>query len=70
MFLYPHTGLFEKLSVFGFFFEILPKMFFQHYESRGYQKSSDNKNSPEMDELERDVPPLQFLASNFEKQKS
>ena len=43
---------------------------FQLYESRGYKKSSDKKNSPEMDELERDMSPLQFLASNFEKQKS
>ena len=45
-------------------------MFFQHYVSRGYTKSSDKKNTPEMDELERDPIPLQFLASNFEKQKS
>ena len=33
-----------------------------------YKKSSDKKNSPEMDELELDLAPLQFLASNFEKQ--
>ena len=55
---------------FWLFFEILSKMFFQHYESRGYQKLPDKKNTPEMDELERDPVPLQFLASNFEKQKS
>ena len=60
---------FLKNCQFLTFFEILSKMFFQHYESRGYQKSSDKKNSPEMDELERDISPLQFLASNFEKQK-
>ena len=45
-------------------------MVFRHHEPRGYQKSSDKKNTPEMDELERDPIPLQFLASNFEKQKS
>ena len=41
-----------------------------HNASRGYKKLSDKTNSQEMDELERDPAPLQFLASNFEKQKS
>ena len=34
------------------------------------KKHRIKKNSPEMNELERDPAPLQFLASNFEKQKS
>ena len=34
-----------------------------------YKKSSDQKNTPEMNELERDMIPLKILASNFEKQK-
>ena len=37
-------------------------------DQRGYQKSSDDKNSPEMDELELDLNRVQFLVSNFEKQ--
>ena len=38
--------------------------------SRGGIKNHQiKKKSPEMDELERDVTRLQFLASNFEKQK-
>ena len=36
---------------------------------RGIKNRRIKKNSPEMDELERDISPLQFLASNFEKQK-
>ena len=36
----------------------------------GYKNLSDRKNSPEMKELERDLVAIQFLASNFEKQKS
>ena len=36
----------------------------------GKQKSPDDKNSPELDELERDLIPVQFLASNSKKQKS
>ena len=43
---------------------------FWNYDRRGYQKSPDDKNSPELDELERDLIPVQFLASNFKKQKS
>ena len=46
------------------------KFVFQGYDHKVYKKSSDKKNTPEMDELERDPAPLQFLASNFEKQKS
>ena len=46
-------------------------MFFQGYDHKpeGYNIFSDDKNSPEMNELVRDLAPLQFLASNFEKQK-
>ena len=44
--------------------------FFRIYDQRGYKKSPDDKNSPEMNELERDLIAVQFLASNFEKQKS
>ena len=39
-------------------------------DQRGYQKLSVQKNTPEMNELERDVIPVQFLASNSKKQKS
>ena len=41
----------------------------QGYDHKGYQKSFFQKNSPEMNELERDLTPVKFLASNFEKQK-
>ena len=36
----------------------------------GIKNHRIKKNSPEMAELDRDPAPLQFLASNFEKQKS
>ena len=39
------------------------------WDKGGYQKIKFRKNTPEMNELERDMNPLQFLASNFEKQK-
>ena len=38
-------------------------------DQRGYQNSSDDKNYPEMDELELDLNRVQFLVSNFEKQR-
>ena len=44
--------------------------FFSNSDQRGYQKSSDDKNSPELKELERDLIPVYFLASNSKKQKS
>ena len=39
-------------------------------DQRGYQKSSDDKNSPEMDELEQALIPVKILSENIEKQKS
>ena len=35
----------------------------------GYTKIKFGKNTPEMNELERDLIAVQFLTSNFEKQK-
>ena len=43
---------------------------FRKYEPRGYQKSSDHKNSPEMNDSERDLIPLLILSKSVEKQKS
>ena len=44
-------------------------IFLQGYDHKGYQKLSDDKNSPEMNELERVLTPAKILTSNFEKQK-
>ena len=43
---------------------------FQRWSRGIYKNTSDHKNSPEMNELERDLIAVQFLGSNFEKQKS
>ena len=36
----------------------------------GPKKSSNRKNSPEMNELERDLIPVKILSKNIEKLKS
>ena len=43
--------------------------FFRKYEHRGYKKSSDHKNSPEMNDSERDLIIVEFLSKLIEKQK-
>ena len=57
---------FPKISSF---FSIILFLKISKGSSEGYKKSPDHKNSPEMNELERDLIAVQFLASNFEKQK-
>ena len=40
------------------------------YDLTDCQHSPDVKNSPEMNELERDLIPVKILAKNIQKQKS
>ena len=64
MFLYPHTGLFEKLSVFGNF----RKYHFGNFQKssqRGYQKSTNHKNTPESSVSERDPTPVKISWKNI-----
>ena len=49
------------------FFIIFVTDNFQRWSRGIYKNTSDHKNSPEMNELERDLIAVQFLASNFEK---
>ena len=39
------------------------------FMASGVQKQKYKKNSPEINELERDLFPAKFLSSNFEKTK-
>ena len=51
------------------FFTIFNVDNFQRWSREIYKNTHDHKNSPEMNELDRDMIAVQFLASNFEKQK-
>ena len=44
--------------------------FRNNYDEGRYQISANHKNSPEMNELERELITVKILASNFEKPKS
>ena len=43
---------------------------FQKWSQRGYQKSSNHKNTPESSVSERDLTPVKMSSKNIEKQKS
>ena len=60
----PSDHISEKIQCFLGYKRLLlyPKnnCFFSSIWSEGYQKSPDDKNSPEMNELERDINPQKF----------
>jgi hypothetical protein len=43
---------------------------FRNYDQRGYQKSSDDKNSSDLKELERDPTPVKISAPNSKNSRS
>ena len=57
-----------KIRIWGIWAENLEIL--QNYDERGFQKSSDDKNSPEMDVSERDLTPVKISASNSKNSRS
>ena len=63
----PHASWLKKMWLFSVECDT---RFFQRYDEGGYQISTNHKNSPKLNELERALTRVKILACNFEKQKS
>ena len=70
--LYPPWSYFQKSTNFTSEKSTKTSGFFQKYDQSEYQKSPQDKNSPELNELERDLTlrPVKCSAYDFGKPKS